>query len=231
MKNYLQLFWRNPNMPNNCRLHLTIRSDILQVVQASNLRPFTTLVLIRSQASPFAICSNGTACVSKQKTMKGDGGGWMSEITQSSRRHNMETNDSFTPLPLYPVGNKHRQAMDCGLGGPQTHSWGSEDETSIVPAGYGVIIPHSSNLDSANQATQQNINQKCISQSLHVRASHIYLCLNFYFVLANGSGTATYCITNLFNPLTNNRGDSRNVHNSAMLTARILTKTGEKICM
>jgi hypothetical protein len=154
-------------------------------------------------------------------------GGWRSRTTQYSRRHKMEVNGTFTPLRLYPVGNKHRHAMICRLGGPQSHSCGFEDETFYCP--NRVWNHHSSLIQpgSANQATQQNINQKCISQPLHVRASHIYLCLNFYFVLANGSGTATHCITNLFNPLTN----SRNVHNSAMLTARILTKTGEKICM
>ena len=42
MKNFLQLFCRNQNMSNNCRLYLTIRSDILQVDQRSNLQPLTT---------------------------------------------------------------------------------------------------------------------------------------------------------------------------------------------
>jgi hypothetical protein len=158
-------------------------------------------------------------------------GEWRSRSTQSSRRHKMEANGSFTSLPLYPVANKYRHARKSRLGGPQNHSWGFEDETFSCPSR---VWNHHSPLiqpGSVIQATQQNISQKCISQPLHVRASHISLCLNFYFVLANGSGTATHCITNLFNPLTNNRGDSINVHNSALLTTRILTKTGEKICM
>lgn len=94
-------------------------------------------------------------------------GGWRYRSTQSFRRHKMEANGSFTPLPLYPVGNNTSTQWTVDSVGSTDTLEDLKTRLSLVPAGYGITTAHSSSLAVLSKLPSK------ISMSQSTSARHI----------------------------------------------------------
>ena len=104
------------------------------------------------------------------------------------------------PYRLTPSGRNTGTQLAADWVGPRATLGALKKRPFLVPAGYGITIPHTTSLTLYPIYPTKYLIRSKSQSHLTFAPSHICLCLNFYFVLANGSGTATHCMKILLNP-------------------------------